>query len=152
MNPSEVGVSILEMRWVGVGARERVTIGKVGWGLGNGGALRTDIPHLSFPQGQSWIPVLTALKWSIVGDTPLAENSFPFFAAWGHQWVTLVWLSSKKWRQEMWAILCRSMGAAVWYKSKTQDVSLFCIKIKDSVCNFTAFKMKTGRLCPEVST
>lgn len=51
----------------------------------------------------------------------------------------------------MQGILCRSMGVDVSCKPKMQDVSLFYIKIKDLVCNFTAFKMKTERLCREVS-
>lgn len=37
------------------------------------------------------------------------------------------------------------------YKAGVWDVSLFCIQIKASDCNFTAFKMQTVRPCHEVT-
>lgn len=73
-------VSILEMRQ----REKQLSQGEdwqSRWGMWSR-AQGVDFPFLSFPQGLSWLP---GSKRSVVGDTPLVKNLFPFFAALGHQ-------------------------------------------------------------------
>lgn len=90
------------------------------------GSVKWTSPICLFPKAYpgSWAQ---NSKWSVVGDTSLVENLFPFFAALGHQWVTPVCLSSKRWRQERQGILCRSVLAAAWSIKLECGVSHCCM-------------------------
>lgn len=84
------------------------------------GAGPLEQPVLSvFPRGRSWCCAQNS-KVERGRGHPACWELVSLLCCIRAQWVTLAWLSSKRWRQERQGILCRSMQAAAW------DIKLEC--------------------------